>query len=90
MGPSLALNQKGPRGLGDSSCLVGYFRHLESCLHYMSGNCWVPSVMVARLTHTGRLLLASTLADMRKQSSGANLPKFLEPPTANDSWFVLD
>ena len=77
------------RARGESSCLVGYFRHLESCLHYMSGSCWVPSVMVDRLTHTGHLLLASTLADMRKQSSGANLPKFLEPPRTNESWFLL-
>ena len=77
------------RARGDSSSLVGYFRHLESCLHYMSGSCWVPSVMAERLTHTRHALLAATLADMRKQSSGANLPAFLEAPTTNDSWFLM-
>ena len=45
--------------------------------------------MVDRLSHTGHLLLASTLADMRKRSSGANLPTFLEPPTTNKFWFRL-
>ena len=50
---------------GDSSNWTGYARQSESCLHYLNGKCWVPSIMCERLSHTGHALIASTLADMR-------------------------
>ena len=77
------------RARGDSSSLVGYFTHFESCLHYLNGKCWVPSVMCERFSHTGHALIASTLADMRKQSSGSALPAHLLIPRTNTWWYFL-
>ena len=30
------------RARGDMSNWTGYSRHLESCLHYLAGKCWIP------------------------------------------------
>ena len=72
------------RARGDMSKWTGYARHFESCLHYLNGRCWIPAVMCERLAHTGHAMIAATLADMRKQSSGSSLPAFLKVPKTND------
>ena len=68
------------------SSLVGYYRHLESCQHYLRGSCWIPFSISERLIHTGHLLVASTLADKRKLSPGPHLPSVLTVPDTL-SWF---
>ena len=75
------------RSRGDMSYWVGYFRQLDSVLHYLQGRCVTPYAIACRLINTGAAMLAATHKEMLL--ADATTPERLPPPLTQRRWEAL-